>query len=85
MTTLSREEGRRVVYVEGVFIHQTEAAVLVEIERRGKVWIPKSLLAKETEVISGSQGEEECAVFIPLWFAEKESIPYNDMPEEEES
>lgn len=59
------------VEVEGIFLVETDAAVLLEIEGE-EVWLPKS------QVFAGLEGDEErgddVIVTIPAWLAEKKGL-----------
>ena len=71
------------VIAEGVVIHETAKAVLINFPWAGKVWIPKSQLRRELDVPGSEQ--EECTVYIPRWLADKSEIDYDELIEEEDS
>ena len=58
--------------VEGEYLHQTDDAILLEIEG-DEYWIPKSLIENLSMVDGVVQGEE-VAIELPTWFAEKEGV-----------
>lgn len=61
-------------YVEifGVFVKETEMAVLILNEFKENIWIPKSVIADWIDGITPPN--EEIEIEIELWFAIKEGL-----------
>jgi hypothetical protein len=58
-------------YLEARCIQATEKALLCELETGDERWVPKSLVARDSQVTKrGDDGE----LAVPLWWAEKEGI-----------
>lgn len=74
--------GKDTVSAEGILLHQTDKAHLIEFLNVGKVWLPTSQYAKECEISDTETGE--CTVFIPRWLAENNNIKYDEYETENE-
>lgn len=71
MTYGTKVNGAELAYLQGECIVETERAILCKLETGEELWIPKSLVADDSQVTKrGDVGE----VAAPLWFFEKEGI-----------
>ena len=73
------EESKETVVTEGIYVRETEKALLLRIQCK-EVWLPKSQLQKPS--ICLSREAQEWAVFIPRWLAEAKQLGYDEYEEE---
>jgi hypothetical protein len=60
-----------------VCIKETDKAILVEsedLDGRGQVWIPKSVIDADSEVWGSTSDRNEGVLVVEEWFAEKEGL-----------
>lgn len=65
--------------IQGWFEHATTNAILLKVSGRS-TWIPKSQISyKRTEPRGSLHGVKVVTVNVPIWFAEKNGIEYEEV------
>jgi len=60
-----------IAYLDAECVAETEKAILCRFEDGDERWVPKSLIASDSQVTKrGDSGE----LTVPLWFCEKEGL-----------
>lgn len=68
---MNRYNDSELAYLNGRCKFETERALLCVLETGDEVWIPKSLIAEDSQV---KKRDDEGEVAAPLWFFEKEGV-----------
>jgi hypothetical protein len=77
ISSTSFAEGKVLVLTEGIFMRETEKAVLIGYPIIGSIWLPLSQMPKFPEIFDVQSGE--CEAIIPRWLAEKNGIEYTEI------
>ena len=77
ISSTSFAEGKVLVLTKGIFMRETEKAVLIAYPVIGSIWLPLSQMPHYPEISDVQAGE--CEVIIPRWLAEKNNIEYEEI------